>query len=143
MTIATNIFIIISVNIFLKKVNMKSHNNIPVIIQPKKEESAPCCDHFTENVKVSSCFIINAYCECIKDCDDTPGPTITKTTKTVYRNEGPNVHTSSISHRDASLKECCECLCLCGVVPLVAQIAVLPFTLTYSAVDTIRSCQQK
>ena len=120
---------------------MYNNNRVtPIIIQPQpqpQKENAACCEQFGKNLKVSSCFLIKGYTNCIDDCD---GSSTSYETTTTYRSG----RTETSGHSTMSMKECGKLFCLCGIIPLTVQTALLPLTLTWSAADAInKSCQSK
>ena len=105
-----------------------------IVVQPKaQEQNVGCCSQFGDNLKVSSCFILKAYSNCIDGCDNTTNSVHAKKTIIDYSNGGQRTVEYS-SHDTMSMKECSQCLCLCGAIPLAAQVVLLPFTITGSVV---------
>jgi hypothetical protein len=109
---------------------------IVIVMQPRpqdREQNASCCSQFGDNLKVSSCFILSAYSNCIDGCDNSKSTYETRTKVADGFAKG-GVRYEKGSGETMSMKECSQCLCLCGAIPLAVQFALLPFTFTGSAI---------
>jgi hypothetical protein len=124
---------------------MQSNNKISphvVVVQPRPAaENVDFCNQFGKNLKVSSCFIMKEFIDCRNESSNVR-QTHTITSSYISRT-GHRVY-STRDNTECSERDIVDCFCLCGIIPLAVQTAILPITLTWSAADAInKSCKNK